>query len=134
MFSELSDRRNNASGGCLRVATRLAHLRSDLPPKSSSLPQTESWSQMRQPSGDSSAVAPPVPIPNTEVKRCSPDDSASIGCAKVGRRQSFCPASWKQGAGHFFCNLNYEFCEWSVIAFKTEIGGGQRFSIRAPGG
>ena len=38
-------------------------------------------------SGDNSAVVPPVPIPNTEVKRCSPDDSASIGCAKVGRRQ-----------------------------------------------
>ena len=38
-------------------------------------------------SGDHSAVDPPVPIPNTEVKRCSPDGSASIGCARVGRRQ-----------------------------------------------
>ena len=47
--------------------------------------------QIRQPSGDPSAVAPPVPIPNTEVKRCSPDDSASIGCAKVGRRQIYAP-------------------------------------------
>ena len=44
-----------------------------------------------QPSGDPSAVAPPVPIPNTEVKRCSPDDSVSIGYAKVGRRQSYAP-------------------------------------------
>ena len=46
-----------------------------------------------RPSGDPSAVEPPVPIPNTEVKRCSPDDSAPIGCAKVGRRQSPRPAS-----------------------------------------
>ena len=38
-------------------------------------------------SGDLSAAEPPVPIPNTEVKRCSPDGSASIGCARVGRRQ-----------------------------------------------
>ena len=44
-----------------------------------------------RPSGDLSAVEPPVPIPNTEVKRCSPDDSASIGCAKVGRRQYLRP-------------------------------------------
>ena len=42
-------------------------------------------------SGDHSAVEPPVPIPNTEVKRCSPDDSASIGRAKVGRRQYLPP-------------------------------------------
>src|SRR3954471_22471842 len=43
-------------------------------------------------SGDHSAVAPPVPIPNTEVKRCSPDGSATIGCARVGRRQNKNPA------------------------------------------
>src|SRR5579862_42167 len=41
-----------------------------------------------RPSGDTSAVAPPVPIPNTEVKRCSPDGSASLGCARVGRCQN----------------------------------------------
>ena len=52
-----------------------------------------------QPSGDPSAVAPPVPIPNTEVKRCSPDDSTSIGCAKVGRRQSYAPFLAKAGNG-----------------------------------
>jgi hypothetical protein len=39
-------------------------------------------------SGDPSAVAPPVPIPNTEVKRCSPDGSTAIGRARVGRRQN----------------------------------------------
>ena len=46
-------------------------------------------------SGDHSAVAPPVPIPNTEVKRCSPDGSATIGCARVGRRQNKDPAPVK---------------------------------------
>ena len=55
-----------------------------------------------QPSGDLSAVAPPVPIPNTEVKRCSPDGSASIGCARVGRCQYYGPAFWKQKAGPVF--------------------------------
>src|SRR5437660_10651317 len=47
-------------------------------------------------SGDPSAVAPPVPIPNTEVKRCSPDGSATIGCARVGRRQNKNPAGYFQ--------------------------------------
>ena len=42
----------------------------------------------KQISGDNSAVAPPVPIPNTEVKRCSPDGSTAIGRARVGRRQN----------------------------------------------
>ncbi len=42
-------------------------------------------------SGDPSAAEPPVPIPNTEVKRCSADGSASRGCARVGRCQSYEP-------------------------------------------
>ena len=36
-------------------------------------------------------MVPPVPIPNTEVKHCRADDSAAIGCAKVGRCQSLNP-------------------------------------------
>ena len=47
-------------------------------------------------------MAPPVPIPNTEVKRCSPDDSASIGCAKVGRRQYPRPVQVKARTGRPF--------------------------------
>src|SRR5512133_2696646 len=39
-------------------------------------------------SGDNSVVAPPVPIPNTEVKRCSPDGSTATGRARVGHRQN----------------------------------------------
>ena len=58
-------------------------------------------------SGDHSAVEPPVPIPNTEVKRCSPDDSASIGRAKVGRRQYLPPlASSPLARGGFFFRLS----------------------------
>src|SRR5947207_15948728 len=50
-------------------------------------------------SGDNSAVAPPVPIPNTAVKRCSPDGSATKGRARVGRRQNPAPKAF--GAGLF---------------------------------
>ena len=38
-------------------------------------------------SGDHGTVVPPVPISNTEVKRCCADDSMAIGHAKVGRCQ-----------------------------------------------
>jgi hypothetical protein len=44
-------------------------------------------------------VVPPVPIPNTEVKRCSPNGSASLGCARVGRRQNYEPRPVKAGRG-----------------------------------
>ena len=50
-----------------------------------------------QNSGDNSAVAPPVPIPNTEVKRCSPDGSTATGRARVGRRQSKMPGGTPSG-------------------------------------
>ena len=57
------------------------------------------WPQIRQTSGDPSAVDPPVPIPNTEVKRCSPDDSACLACAKVGRRQFYALSLGNRGEG-----------------------------------
>jgi hypothetical protein len=74
------------------------------------------WLQIRQSSGDPSAVAPPVPIPNTEVKRCSPDDSASIGCAKVGRCQYLRPISWKQEMGLFIFRWERTGCGGSQVA------------------
>ena len=55
----------------------------------------------RKTSGDPSAVDPPVPIPNTEVKRCSPNGSASLGCARVGHRQNKMPGRTKRSAGFF---------------------------------
>ena len=54
-------------------------------------------------SGDFCVVEPPVPIPNTEVKRHSADGSACLACARVGRCQSLCPAPVeKPGLGIFF--------------------------------
>ncbi len=41
------------------------------------------------PSGDQSAVEPPGPIPNPEVKRCSANGSGTIGPVRVGRRQVY---------------------------------------------
>src|SRR5687767_1776606 len=64
-------------------------------------PRRRCRSLREQPSGDINAVVPPVPIPNTEVKRRSPDDSASIGRAKVGRCQYFAPLPSRSGATSF---------------------------------
>ena len=47
-------------------------------------------------------MAPPVPIPNTEVKRCCADDSMAKGYAKVGRRQYPRPVQVKARTGRPF--------------------------------
>ena len=54
-------------------------------------------------SGDNSAVVPPVPIPNTAVKRCSPDGSTATGRARVGRRQSKNPTGFISVGFSYFC-------------------------------
>ena len=72
-------------------------------------------------------MAPPVPIPNTEVKRCSPDDSTSIGCAKVGRRQSYEPVSAKAGTGSFFAHHPDIVCA-SVLSASRRGSGLAKFS------
>ena len=55
----------------------------------------------RLPSGDQSAVEPPGPIPNPEVKRRSANGSETIGLVRVGRRQVYARPR-AIGAGHFF--------------------------------
>lgn len=55
----------------------------------SSDPQSPSPDQTGLPSGDQSAVEPPGPIPNPEVKRCSANGSETIGLVRVGRRQVY---------------------------------------------
>jgi hypothetical protein len=50
-----------------------------------------------QQSGGHGTVAPPVPIPNTEVKRCCADDSMTKGHAKVGRCQITNPSPHRAG-------------------------------------
>src|SRR6266404_4167382 len=82
---------------------------SNFKPQTSPEPRPESISGFG--SGDNSAVAPPVPIPNTEVKRCSPDGSATIGCARVGRRQNKSPAGLSQRG--FCVGVAYSSREWS---------------------
>lgn len=39
--------------------------------------------------GGQSAVVPPGPVPNPEVKRCRANGSRTIGPARVGRRRDF---------------------------------------------
>ena len=56
---------------------------------------------LKLPSGDQSAVEPPGPIPNPEVKRCSANGSETIGLVRVGRRQVYARLQ-AIGAGHFF--------------------------------
>ncbi len=71
-------------------------------------------------SGDNSAVAPPVPIPNTAVKRCSPDGSTAIGRARVGRRQNRAPAG-QMICGCFF-GVTYSSREWSELGSRDMDG------------
>jgi hypothetical protein len=55
-------------------------------------------------SGDCCVVDPPVPIPNTEVKRHSSDGSACLACARVGRCQNSSPGrAQARSRGSFFC-------------------------------
>ena len=68
----------------------------------SSDPQSPSLDKPRLPSGDQSAVEPPGPIPNPEVKRRSANGSETIGLVRVGRRQVYARLQ-EIGAGLFFC-------------------------------
>jgi hypothetical protein len=56
-------------------------------------------------SGDQSAVEPPGPIPNPEVKRRSANGSETIGLVRVGRRQVYArlQAVKCSEPGSFFC-------------------------------
>ena len=80
-------------------------------------------------SGDNSAVAPPVPIPNTAVKRCSPDGSTAIGRARVGRRQNRAPAG-QMICGCFF-GVAYSSGEHAVLGSRREDGQAREGSERS---
>ena len=60
------------------------------------------------PSGDQSALEPPGPIPNPEVKRRSADGSGTIGPVRVGRRQVFARLQLTLGPGSFFARMARE--------------------------
>ena len=72
--------------------------------KPGSVPQSPSPDQTGLPSGDQSAVEPPGPIPNPEVKRCSANGSGTIGLVRVGRRQVYARLQ-AIGAGLFFARM-----------------------------
>ena len=78
-----------------------------------------------QNSGDTSAVVPPVPIPNTAVKRCSPDGSAAIGRARVGRRQNKTPAEFTQRAFCFWRKPEYAALGSRRIDGQAREGNGR---------
>src|SRR5271170_2914526 len=81
-----------------------------------------------QQSGDRRSVAPPVPIPNTEVKRAFADGSASIGCARVGRCQYHEPRGRKLLRGSFFSRIRHpELVEGSAPDKFTFHGYSRRF-------
>src|SRR6478752_5245080 len=61
--------------------------------------RTPPFSGFRAASGDHSAVEPPVPIPNTEVKRCSANGSRTTGPARVGRCQNITAQPGENQAG-----------------------------------
>ena len=56
----------------------------------------------RTASGDQSAMEPPGPIPNPEVKRCRADGSWAKGPARVGRCQLYARLFRKKKPGVFF--------------------------------
>ena len=59
--------------------------------------------------GDHSGREPPDPIPNSEVKPFSADDSVAVCHAKVGNRQALNPKKPKLAfkPGFFFCHGRY---------------------------
>ena len=76
--------------GCQGAGGRKAGTKPACPSKiHSSDPQSPSPDRTGLPSGDQSAVEPPGPIPNPEVKRRSANGSETIGLVRVGRRQVY---------------------------------------------
>jgi hypothetical protein len=53
--------------------------------------------------GDHSEREPPDPIPNSEVKPFSADDSVALCHVKVGNRQALIPKTQAKKAWVFFC-------------------------------
>ena len=104
------------SSSCLTIAWSINHqpINHQLPPRSAS--------------GDHSAVEPPVPIPNTEVKRRSANGSRTTGPARVGRCQINSPfPSLGTGCprllGNILCMSRWSWCalriEFSLICYHA---------------
>ena len=87
----------------LSVTKYIAQIPRVLVPEAVQLP-------LKLPSGDQSAVEPPGPIPNPEVKRRSANGSETIGLVRVGRRQVYARLQ-AIGAGLFFCGRHRDLTD-----------------------
>src|SRR5690606_31008033 len=96
-------------------------------------PQRISLDRARLASGDQSAVEPPGPIPNPEVKRRSADGSGTTGPVRVGRRQVLAPPFRKKRRGTFFCGGG-TWCEWSWRVVSETGGPGERHVAESEAG
>ena len=75
-------------------------------------------------SGDHSAVAPPDPMPNSEVKRSSADGSVGSPHVRVGHRQAPNLSSPLATAGYLFrstSGVNIRFLLFSQTVKKARI-------------
>ena len=83
-----------------------------------------SFSRAEQWSGGLRVVVPPGPISNPEVKRDIADGSASIGHARVGRRQSLTAPWLNQSRGGFLLLQSLyptEASRWAVNALLDKL-------------
>jgi hypothetical protein len=62
--------------------------------------------------GDHSEREPPDPIPNSEVKPFSADDSVALCHVKVGNRQALKPKTQASTAWVFFCPTKGRIMFW----------------------
>ena len=84
-------------------------------------------------SGDQSALEPPGPIPNPEVKRRSADGSGTIGPVRVGRRQVFAPHLRKKVRGSFLYFFREKSCSNPVRipCVKLSAAGFSLFPVQS---
>ena len=77
---------------------------------------------MEQWSGGLRVVVPPGPISNPEVKRDIADGSASIGHARVGRRQSLTAPWLIQSRGGFLLPRSFlqKYAPWKKVNVLLE--------------
>ena len=71
--------------------------------------------------GGHSAVEPPVPIPNTEVKCSHADGSATYVCVRVGHCQASLPKNPYQFSGTGFCFSKDHSFKFKVYLFLGDL-------------
>ena len=82
---------------------------------------TSAFSSLPYLPGGHSAVVPPVPIPNTEVKCSHADGSATYVCVRVGHCQASLPKNPYQFSGTGFCFHEDYFLKSQVYLFFSDL-------------